>query len=70
MCQDEITFNHLLAGQQLEAVQPIKMYGDDRIQIWLENGAFLSICSDAPLEIDLLGPSPPEREIMREIWEE
>jgi hypothetical protein len=38
------------------------MYGRDRIQIWLENGSFLSIGINAygdELDIELLGPSPP-----------
>lgn len=70
MKEREETLNRLLCGLQLETVQPIKMYGDDRIQIWGEGGWFLSIHSDSPLEIELLGPSPPEREQLREMWED
>jgi hypothetical protein len=66
MTISEKTLNRFLAGAQLEAVQPIKMYGRDRIQVWLENGSFLSIGINAygdELDISLLGPSPPEQDI-------
>lgn len=64
----EESLNHFLANARLEATQPIKMYGGDRIQIWLENGAFLSIGINTygdELDIDLLGPSPPDCPLSR-----
>lgn len=70
MCITEETLNHFLAGATLEATQPIKMYGDNRIQIWLENGSFLSIHIEGDiLHFDLLGPGPPENEELRIVWE-
>jgi hypothetical protein len=70
---NEDSLNRFLKGQQLETVQPIKMYGKDRIQIWLENGSFLSISINTrgdELNIDLLGPDLTEREHIHEMWSE
>lgn len=66
----EESLNTFLRGMQLETVQPIKMYGPDRIQIWGEDGWFLSISSDSALSIDLLGPDPPEQEQLKEMWDD
>jgi hypothetical protein len=49
------------------------MYGRDRIQVWLENGSFLAIGINAygdELDIELLGPSLPDEEMQRDLWEE
>lgn len=70
MCITEESLNHLLAGLCLNTLQPIKQYGANRIQIWFENGAFLSIWANDDLNIDLLGPEPPEHIQLREMWED
>jgi hypothetical protein len=73
MTISEKTLNRFLAGAQLKTVQPIQMYGRDRIQVWLENGSFLAIGINAygdELDIELLGPSLPDEEMQRDLWEE
>jgi hypothetical protein len=67
----EESLRKFLAGAKLNPHIPIRIY-PNQVQIWLENEAFLSISAtlEGEIKVDLIGPSAPDREWMRDVWDE
>jgi hypothetical protein len=61
----EQVLNKFVEGQKIAHV---RIY-ENSIQIWMENGAFIAASADDKIKVRLEGPDPPEREIMREMWD-
>lgn len=63
----EQSLNRFVSGAKIDHA---KIY-ESGIQIWLENGSFISAYAyRGKIKVDLLGPDPPDKEIMREVWSE
>jgi hypothetical protein len=70
----ESTLNHLLNGLEVDVIHLFSM--DSGMQIWFTNGAMLSVYARYSrvsegeyLDINILGPEPPEKEQLREDWD-
>ncbi len=64
---NEQSLNRFVSGAKIDH---IKIYESD-VQIWLENGSFISAyVHRGRIRMDLLGPDPPDKEVMREVWSE
>lgn len=63
----EQSLNRFVSGAKIDH---IRIY-ESGIQIWLENRSLISAYAyRGKIKVDLLGPDPPDKEVMHEMWSE